>query len=159
MFYDKNFRNVFDVFNAKNWKLFSCRFMVLLKWQYSKDLAIFNNLHLLFLIVRYSSFQINETLESWHNWLLSNWSRLLTWKGPGTWPPFFQIVQKIPESYYSCLYLSIGQVWWLNELWFKRYIQKCTLSHVLIPMTTEIMGLLKIQKLEYLENGTYLSTK
>ena len=24
-----------------------------------------------------------------------------------------------------CLYLSIGQVWWLNDLWFKGYIQKC----------------------------------
>ena len=36
-------------------------------------------------------------------------------------------------------------------------IQKCTLSHVLILiMTTEIMGWLKIQKLEYLENRTYL---
>ena len=35
-----------------------------------------------------------------------------------------QIVQKIPENYCPCLYLSIGQVWWLYELWFKRYIQK-----------------------------------
>ena len=24
------------------------------------------------------------TLESWHKWLLRNWSRLLNWKGPGT---------------------------------------------------------------------------
>ena len=25
-------------------------------------------------------------------------------------------------------------VWWLNELWFKRYIRTCNLSHVLIPI-------------------------
>ena len=38
-------------------------------------------------------------------------------------------------------------------------IQKCTLSHVLILIMMsqiwQIMGLLKIQKLDYLENGTY----
>ena len=34
----------------------------------------------------------------------------------------------IIHYYCSCLYLWIGQVWWLNELWFKRYIQKCTIS-------------------------------
>ena len=40
-----------------------------------------------------------------------------------------QIIQKIPED---SLYLSISQFWWLNKLWFKTYIQKCTLSHVII---------------------------
>ena len=49
-----------------------------------QDLAIFNNSHLPFLIVPYSPFQKNETQKSWHNWLLSNWSRLLNWNGPGT---------------------------------------------------------------------------
>ena len=43
-----------------------------------------------------------------------------------------QIVQQITENYCTCLYLSIGQVWWLHDLWFKRYIQKCTLSHALV---------------------------
>ena len=45
-----------------------------------------------------------------------------------TWnlSPVFQIVQKLYENYCPFLYLSIGQVWLLNELWFKRYIQKCT---------------------------------
>ena len=43
-----------------------------------------------------------------------------------------QIVQKISEKYAPCLYLLLDQVWWVNELWFKRYIQKGTLSHVLI---------------------------
>ena len=32
------------------------------------------------LIIPYSPFQKSETLESWQNWLLSNWSRLLNWK-------------------------------------------------------------------------------
>ena len=33
----------------------------------------------------------------------------------------------------------VGQVWLANELWFKGYIEKCTLSHVLILiMTTQI---------------------
>ena len=42
----------------------------------------------------------------------------------------FQIVQKIPENYCPCLYLSTTQVWWLNELGFKRYIQKYTVSWI-----------------------------
>ena len=52
-----------------------------------------------------------------------------------TWnlAPVLQIVQKIPENYCPCLYLSIDQVWWLNELWFKRYskmhLVSCTNTH------------------------------
>ena len=68
------------------WKLVPGPFMILLKWQYSADLTIFNSWRLPFLIVPYWPFQKYETLESWHNWLLSNWSRLLNWKGPGTYP-------------------------------------------------------------------------
>ena len=64
------------------------------------------------------------------------------------------------KDFSKMLYLSIYQVWWLNELWFERSIQKCTLSYVLIlVMTSEIlyiMGWLKIQKLEYLKNGIEL---
>ena len=40
----------------------------------------------------------------------------------------FQIVQKISEKYCPCSYLSIDQIWWVDELWFKRYIQKWTVS-------------------------------
>ena len=46
--------------------------------------------------------------------------------------PVLQIVQKIPEDYWPCLYLSVDQVWWPKDIWFKRYIQNYTLSHVLI---------------------------
>ena len=60
----------------------------------------------------------------------------------------------------SINYLS-NKVWWLNELWFKWYIQKCTLLHVLIFIMTSllwyIMRQLKIQKLEYLENRKILN--
>ena len=37
---------------------------------------------------------------------------------------FVQIIEKVPENYCPYWYLSTGQVWWLNELWFKRYIPK-----------------------------------
>ena len=49
-----------------------------------QDLSIFSNGNLLFSILPYSPFQKNETLETWHNWLLNNWSRFLNLKGPGT---------------------------------------------------------------------------
>ena len=44
------------------------------------------------------------------------------------------IVQTISEKYRPCLNLSVDKVWWVNELWFKRYIQKmhpvsCTNTH------------------------------
>ena len=47
---------------------------------------------------------------------------------------FLQIVQKISGKYFPCLYLSIDQVWWVNELRFQCIFrnQKCTLSRVLI---------------------------
>ena len=47
-------------------------------WQ---DLLIFSSWYLLFLIFHFTPFQKAETLETWHNWLLSNWGRLLNWKG------------------------------------------------------------------------------
>ena len=39
-------------------------------------------------------------------------------------PPNYSNLKK----YCSCLYLSIGIVWWLKVLWFKKDIQKCTIS-------------------------------
>ena len=59
--------------NTGDWKLVPCPFVIYL-----------NNI-----IMRsghFSPFQKNEMPESWHNWLLSNWSRLLYRKGPGTKP-------------------------------------------------------------------------
>ena len=51
-----------------------------------QDLTIFSSWYLPFLILPYLPFQKNETLETWHKWLLSDCSRLLNWKGPGTQP-------------------------------------------------------------------------
>ena len=49
-----------------------------------QDLSIFSSWYVPFLNLHYSPFQKNETLETWHNWLLSNWIMLLNWKRPGT---------------------------------------------------------------------------
>ena len=76
-------------------------------------------------------FKKNGTLESWRNWLLSNWSRLLNWKGPRTLLQFSKLFKRFLKII-ALVYFY--HVWWLNELWFKRYIQKCNLSHVLIPI-------------------------
>ena len=57
-------------------------------------MSIFNGWHLPFLIFPYLPFQKNETLESWHNWLLSNWSRLLNWKRPGTQSHSFKLFKR-----------------------------------------------------------------
>ena len=78
--------NTLIMFLAYCWRLeTSCRpFYGFIKMTIQQDLIIFNSWHLPFLIVAYSLFQKNETLDSWHYWLLSNWSRLLNCKGPGT---------------------------------------------------------------------------
>ena len=52
-------------------------FYNIIKMTIPQGLAIFNGRHIPFLIVLYSPFQKNETLESWHIWLFSNWDRLL----------------------------------------------------------------------------------
>ena len=35
--------------------------------------------HSPFWSISYSPFQKSETMKSWHNWLMSNWSKLLNW--------------------------------------------------------------------------------
>ena len=102
-----------------------------IKMTIQHDLATFNGWHIPFLIALYSPFQKNETLKSWHIWLFSK----RTWNLASV----SQIVHKITENYCTCLYLSAGQVWWLHDLWFKRYIKKCTLSHVLILIVTSLI--------------------
>ena len=78
--------NISDMFLVQCWRLetssriFFDFIEMIIKW----DLVIFNSWHLPFLNVPYSPSQKNETLESWQNLLLSNWSRLRNWKGPGT---------------------------------------------------------------------------
>ena len=124
--------NISNMFLAECWRLetSSRLFYDFIKMTIQQDLVIFNGWHIPFLIVFYSPFQKNETLESWHIWLLKR-----TWN----LAPVSQIVQKITQNYCTWLYLSTGQVWWVHDLWFKRYIQKCTLSHVLILTVTSLI--------------------
>ena len=74
-------------------------------------------------------------MESWHNWLLSNWSRLLKWKGPGTWPHCSKIPgpPKIPEN---SLFISIN--------YSKMYPALCTNIHH--DVTDLINGMVKNAK-------------
>ena len=45
-----------------------------------QELSIFRSWYLLFSIIPYWPFQKSITPETWHDWFLSNWSRLLNWK-------------------------------------------------------------------------------
>ena len=79
--------NIFNMFLAQCWRLETVPypFMILLKLAISRDLAIVNNWHLSFLNALFKKKKKkNETLESWHNWLLDDWNKLLNWKGPET---------------------------------------------------------------------------
>ena len=62
-----------------------------------QNLAVFSGSHIPFIIVLYSPFQKNETLEYWHIWLLSNWGRLLNWKGLGIYPQFPKLFKRLPK--------------------------------------------------------------
>ena len=147
------------MFLAQCWRLETSSRPV---YDFIKMTIIFNSWYLQFLIFPYLRFQKNETLGFWVIGLEQVAELKKTWN-LALVP---QIIQKIHENYCPCIHLSIGQVWWLNELWFKRYNKNSTLSHVLILIMTsvlivimmsqiwKIMGLFKIQKLEYLEKGT-----
>ena len=81
-----------------------------------------------FTIFKSPLFTFSKKMKHWNLDIIGYW---VIWAGcyiKKTWnlAPVLQIVQKIPENYCPCLYLLIGQVWWLNELWFETYIQKCT---------------------------------
>ena len=68
--------NMSNMFLGQCWRLetSSRSFYDFIKTTIYGDPAIFHSWHLPFLIVFYSPFQKNETLESWRNWLLGNWS-------------------------------------------------------------------------------------
>ena len=89
-------RNISNMFLAQCWRLETSfrSFYDFIKMAIDQNLAIFNSWHLPFLIVPYSHFQKNETLESWNSWLLSNLSRLLNWKGPGTQPQYSKLFKR-----------------------------------------------------------------
>ena len=76
-----------NMFSTQCWRLktSSKPFYDFIEITIQRNVAISNSWYLPFLIAPYLSFQKSETLESWYNWLLSDWTRLLNWKGPGTW--------------------------------------------------------------------------
>ena len=71
--------DISNMFLAEWWRLktSSRLYYDFIKMTIQQDLVIFNGCHILFSIVLYSPFQKNETLGSWHIWLLSNRGRLL----------------------------------------------------------------------------------
>ena len=75
--------NISNMFLAQCWRLktSSRPFYDFIKMTIQQDLANFNSCNL---PVPSSPFQKIKTLESWHNWLLSNWNRLLNWIGRAT---------------------------------------------------------------------------
>ena len=89
--------NIYNIILAECWWLetSSRLFYDFIKMTIAQDLAIFNGSHIPFLIVLYPPFQKNETLESWRIWLLSNWGRLLIWKGPGILPQYTKLFKRL----------------------------------------------------------------
>ena len=109
-----------------------------IKMKIQQDQVILNSWHIPFLIVLSSHFQ--KKMKHWNFYIFGYWVQVAKLKSSWNLVPVFQIVQKITEYYCPCLYISTGKVWWLRDLWFKRYIQKCTLSQVLILiMTSQIL--------------------
>ena len=72
--------------------------------------------------------------------------------------PIQKIVQNISSKNCQWQYLLVGHV--LNQLWFKRYNQKCSRSHVSILIMMwkllKFMEWFKIKQNEYLNNWTEL---
>ena len=137
--------NVSNMFLAQCWRLeISSRpFYDFNEMTVQRDLSIFSNWYSPFLILPYSPFKKKkkERKKYWKVNVISYWviEAGCYLENSLKRGPIIQIVQKISEKYCSFWYLSSGRVWWLNKLWFKRYIQRCTLSHVLtLIMTSQI---------------------
>ena len=92
--------------------------------------------HLPFLNVPYSPSQKNETLESRHNWLLSNWGSLLNWKGPGTYPQSSKLFNRFVKIIIPIYIYQLAKFVDLMSCGSKDKFKKCTLFHVLILIMT-----------------------
>ena len=110
--------------NAGDCRIVPGSFTILLKWQYSKIWP--------FLIVLYSPFQKNETLESLHIRLLSNWGRLLE-KNLDSSPS----LPNCSKYYWKLLYLLLSINWpslvisWyvVQKIYSKMHLVWCTNTH------------------------------
>ena len=105
--------NISNMFLPQCWilKTTSRTFYNFIKMTIYQDLGIFNSWHLSFLIVLFPPFHKNEILESWHNWLLSNFSRLLNWSEPGSKPQPSKLFKRFAKTIsinFIKLYLSTG---------------------------------------------------
>ena len=135
--------NLSNMFLVQCWRLetSSRSFYSLNEMTVWQDLSIFSIWYYPVLIFFYLNFQKIKTLETWNNCLLSNWNKLLHWTGPRAQPytsnTFKKSKKNIVHAYISQLARFVGLM--VNGLWFKRYIQKHLLSHVLmVIMTSQI---------------------
>ena len=128
--------------NISNLFLVECRrlqtssriFYDFIKMTLQQDLIIFHGWHKPFLIVLYSAFPKKETrfhLGIFGYWVIGAGCSIKKDLESSPNPP------NCSKDYWELL--STGQVWWLHDLWFKRYIQKCTLSHILILIVTSLI--------------------
>ena len=104
--------NISNIFLAQWWRpeTSSWPFYDFIKLTIYWNLDIFNVWHLPFLIVPYVFFQKNKTLESWHNWLLSNWSKLLNWNGTRNSPQSSKNYLKFFSFAYICQLDKLGDL-------------------------------------------------
>ena len=81
------------------------------------------------LILPYSPFQKNETLEFWHNWLLSNWSRLLNWKGSETQPQSSKSFKRFQKNIALACIHHLTKFGGLMSCGLKIHPVSCTNAH------------------------------
>ena len=100
--------NISNIFLTQCWGLeTSCRpFNDFNKMTMKRDLSVFRSWYLTFLILLFTLSK-NVSLETWHNWLLSNWSRLLNWREPGTYP---QSSESLKRSHKNIVLIYLYQL-------------------------------------------------
>ena len=71
-------------------------------------------------------------METWLNWLLSNWSRLLNLKGPGTLLQSSKLFENFQKNIPLAYIYELTMFGWLMSCDSKDIIQKCTVSFITI---------------------------
>ena len=107
-------------------------------------------------------FQNSEKPKTYPTWLLRNCTRLVNWKRPGLGPAPPNHSKYFLKILLMVISVSYPRYSWPNDLWYRRYVKKYTLSHVLIIIMSQIMELmewLKVKNIDYVENGAWLFYK
>ena len=149
--------NISKLFLAQCWRLetSSRPFYDFIKMTIQQDLAIFNGWHIPLLIVLYSPFQKNETLESWHIWLLSNWGRFLNLESSSSLPNCSKDYWKLLPLLISINWPSLVTSWVVvQKIYSKMHPVSCTNSHHDVTHLVNHGMVKNKKKLEYLETGT-----